>query len=203
VIKRVALSGCGGSGKSTLATALSLDLGWSRVAEGVRDYLKKNKIDGLRKLSAEETMKMQWELLNKKIETEKSLEQFVADRSTADNVAYALRWCAWDVPEKEVRDYVKEAFAHAYNTYDLIIHLPWGAIPLEGDGIRSDKKMYQYEIDASIRGLLMKWEIPHYICKSITVKDRVDECLHIMNKKRLYTDIHGLVSSSGQITLTT
>jgi nicotinamide riboside kinase len=201
MIKRVALSGCGGSGKSTLATELSKELGWDRIEEGVRDYLKDNNIESLRGMTPERTMAMQIEMLQRKVEKESTTENFIADRSTADNVAYALRWCAWDLPESAMKEYIGTAYHHAYNTYDLIIHLPWGIIPLQNDGVRSNKLMYQYEIDALIRGILMKWELPHYICTSVTLDDRVNECLHIMNKKKLTTNLQGTVGDS--IILTT
>lgn len=204
MIKRIALSGSGGTGKSTLAQALVDKLGWARSTEGVREYLSENNIGALRELTPQSTMKMQWEILNKKIDTEKHLGQFVADRSTVDSVAYALRWCAWDIPDDEMTGYVRAAFTHAYNYYDMVILLPWGAIELEDDGVRSAKGYYQYGIDATIRGLLSKWQVPHYVLRTIDLSNRVDECLQLLNKRRVYIDQQGLVSSSSsRISLST
>ena len=129
-------------------------------------------------MSPKETMGMQWSLLNSKIGKEKNLENFVADRSPADNVCYALRWCAretQDVPKSEMKHYIEVAKKHC-ETYDLIFFLPTGVIPLDDDGLRSSNENYQYEMNCLIKGILLDWRCPFTIIRSIGLKERLEEC---------------------------
>jgi len=157
---RIAISGSEGTGKSTLSRVLAREFGVPRVREGVRKYMDSHCIDNLRDMSSYEYMKMQWFLLNEKIEQENSLGSFVADRSVADNVAYVLRWCARDFSDAMLDDFIKTAREHAQETYDLILYLPWGEMPIESDGVRSTRKWYQYEIDRLVWGILQDWDMP-------------------------------------------
>jgi len=180
---RFAVSGSSGTGKSTLAEELSRILNVPRVGEGVREYLEAHNITHLRELTPQGTMEMQNEIFMTKYVKEKSLREFVADRCTADNVAYALRWCARDVDPKEVHDYVNKLREHCREMYDLVFFLPWGSIPLEDDGIRSSKPLYQYEMSCLIKGILIDWEVPFYIVRSQSLDDRINECLDVIFTK--------------------
>ncbi len=157
---RIAISGSEGTGKSILSRGLEQEFGIPRVEEGVRSYIKEHGIDNLREMSPGEYMKMQWCILYKKIEQENGVGSFVADRSVADNVAYVLRWCAREFSDIMLDDFIRTAKEHAQDTYDLILFLPWGEIPIEDDGVRSPRKWYQYEIDRLIWGILRDWDMP-------------------------------------------
>lgn len=152
---RVAITGSGGTGKTRLATALAEHYGYPLIEEGVREFMKISGIKDLRSLPPEKTMEMQWWLFNHKIEKETGLENFIADRSTIDNMAYVLRWCSRQAGlESDIEKYLELARRYSHNTYDLIIFLPWGKFEVEADGVRSAKRWYQYEMDRLLWGLL-------------------------------------------------
>jgi len=177
VRSRIALSGCGGSGKSTLAKALADRLNYPRIDEGVREWMRDNGVTHLREMTPADTLKMQDEMLQKKRAHECALPYFVADRSTADNLAYALRWCARDVSEMAINQYKILCQNHAEHNYDLILFLPWGRIPLVDDGVRSANHAYQYEISCLIRGILDDWGMPVCTVEATSLNDRVDEAI--------------------------
>ena len=87
---RITISGSAGTGKTTLGKELSLKLNVPLIEEGVREYLEEKNITNFRSMSPRDTMDMQWEILNRKIEKENKLNNFVADRCVADNVAYTV-----------------------------------------------------------------------------------------------------------------
>lgn len=182
---KIAITGYGGTGKTTLAEALSSNFGYPLIDEGIREFLQETGIKDLRSMPPEETMKMQWWLLNHKISQEEKLDKFIADRSTIDNIAYVLRWCSrQEGLEQEIDRYIKLAKKYAENTYDLILFLPWGKFKLKEDGIRSVKKWYQYEIDRLLWGLLWKQKVDIYIVKSSSLKERVVEISELLKDKK-------------------
>ena len=182
---KVAISGSAGTGKSLLAKQLSFELGSPLIPEGIREYLLEHNLKDFKGMSPRETMGMQWFILNRKIEEEKKLNSFVADRCTADNVAYALRWCGreiQDVPKAQMKHYINEAKEHC-KLYDAIFILPGGIIPLENDGVRSSNENYHYEMECMIMGLLHKWDIPFYVVESISLNERMDDCMNVIKLK--------------------
>lgn len=191
---KIAISGSEGTGKSTLSRELAKEFGIPRIKEGVRDYMKRHGIENLRDMSPQEYMKMQWYLLDSKIEQESSLGSFVADRSVADNVAYTLRWCGRDFTEKMLGKYVQLAREHAQNTYDLILYLPWGKISVEDDGVRDTRKWYLYEIDRLIWGILKDWNLP---VVEIGVENRLSWA-----RLEISRYVHDMVVTQGRLGLT-
>jgi len=153
---RIGICGSGGCGKTTLVKAISEELGIPRIDEGVRTWLKKNNIKNLRELSSKDTLRLQEEVLENKIKQENSLGDFIADRTPLDNIAYALRWLSREEGIEEwFNNYYNKAMNHAC-TYDLIIFLQNGKIPIEDDGVRSTQYWYQEHISITILGLLSK-----------------------------------------------
>jgi len=180
---RIAISGSAGTGKTSLATHLSRYLSYPLVPEGIREYLLEHKLQDLRSMTPSQTMGMQWTILNRKVEIEKNLKDFVSDRSTADNVSYTLRWCArstLEIPRAEIKHFINVAKKHC-ELYDIVFVLPGGIIPLHSDGVRSINENYQYEMECMIMGVLHKWDMPFYIVDANTIEERIEQCQETIN----------------------
>jgi nicotinamide riboside kinase len=176
---KIALSGSAGTGKTTLVNGLSKFFTIDIIKEEVRKYLENHNITDIRAQTPRQTMDMQWWVLREKIKRENALEDFFADRSTADNLAYTLRWCAQDIDAAEIKEYARIAKEHA-KTYDAIVICPWGKLPLEDDGVRSPNEYYQYEIHCLILGILNDWQTPYRILKTNALIERINEMVRVM-----------------------
>jgi len=170
---KIAISGTEGTGKTTLASEVSKRYGVPVIPEFARDVAQEMGIKELRKISPEKTLEFQKAILSLKKAEEAKHTSFIADRSTADNMAYYLRWCARDLDDKCNEEYV-EGCRRQLKTYDLVVILPWDVIPLERDGFRTAKRYYQYEMQCTILGILMDHGIPHEILREPDLNKRVE-----------------------------
>ena len=154
---RIAVTGSAGVGKSTLARAVSDRLGVPLVDEGMRRRLEAGLDlralgrDGLRDLLLELFAEMM-------ADTQAATAEaggFVADRASLDVAAFWLYYgfghdaAATADLISRVRDTVE--------LYDLIVILPWGALPLQDDRIRTANPWLQLHYHAVIDGLLARW----------------------------------------------
>lgn len=77
---------------------------------------------------------------------------FVSDRTPLDFIAFWLYYgMGWDAAAS---DAAMARFAAGLARYDAVVLLPWGAIPLEDDGIRSPNRWHQYHFQMILEGLL-------------------------------------------------
>jgi len=150
---RLALSGSAGTGKSTLGAALAQRLGVPYLREGMRARLERGLVlhdldhDGLRALILE--------LWAEQREVEARAEAqdggFVADRSALDFAAFWLHYHFHDDQEGS-EAFFADTHAHAWR-YDHVILLPWGALPLVADGVRSSNPWMQRHYQATLEGI--------------------------------------------------
>lgn len=186
---RIGFSGSGGTGKTTVAKVLAEGLGLPLISEGVREYVAERGITNLRGMTAEETFDMQRHLLQVKKDQELRQDAWVSDRTTADNIAYCLRWCGReDGLQEAVRDYVREAMEHLQEAYDLIFFFPHGKFDLTGDGVRSAKPMYQLEIEYLLRGILAECAYKVHVLEKVAVADRLAEIRRVLKELLDYGD---------------
>lgn len=179
---RIGFSGSGGTGKTTTLLEVNKILEYPVIEEGVREYLQKNNIKHFRELSPEDIFKMQLWLLEQK-EISESKKNFIADRTTIDNFVYALYWLNREEAfQRPLQHYMIRCLDHAIKSYDLIIVFPFGAIPLEDDGIRSSKEMYQFHIQLLIERMLEQVGTNIYPLQSITLKERTEEILDLIKR---------------------
>ena len=181
---RIAFTGAGGTGKTTLLKEINKYLNITVIKEGIRSWLAFNNINDFKDMNIDDIKRMQSEVMYSKIKEEQSLSSFLSDRTTIDNLVYALRWISSVTFDNDewYYNYLSDARDHAENTYDIIFVLPWGIIPLDNDGTRSGKKWYQYMIQSLIEHEISKLKNPYiHIVKSVSLKDRVDECINVYN----------------------
>jgi len=169
---KIAIVGTESTGKTRLVTEIGKYFGVPTIPEFARETAEEMGVSDIRGMTPQKTLIFQNIILEKKIKEESKYQTFIADRSTADNLAYYLRWCAMDVNDAFNSAYTRMCINHL-KTYDHIILLPWCSIPFENDGFRSPKIYYLYEIHCLILGILKDFNIPYTILEETNLEKRV------------------------------
>ena len=188
---RIAFTGSGGTGKTTLLNAVNLYLNFPIIDEGIRPWLENNGFDEFKEMDINDVQRMQDEVMYAKINEETPLKEFISDRTTIDNAMYTLRWVSSLTNEYDgwYSKYLEDARKHTMLFYDIIFVLPHGAIHIENDGIRSSKTWYQFLMQQLIEKEIDAFSTlcyPHtHKIKSLSVEDRVNECLMVYNDIKL------------------
>ena len=184
---KIAFSGSGGTGKTTLLKELNKTMHYPVINEGVREWLRLHKFNDFKEMNTNDIKQMQLDVLNKKIQLENFYKRFIVDRTTIDNFCYALRWIGSESSEHNdfMSNYFKRCMEHV-KTYDLIFICPWNAFKIEDDGIRSNKKWYQYMIQSLIEyhlyGLLLNNEkVKIHKIQEVELTKRINECIMVIN----------------------
>ena len=156
---RIALSGSAGTGKTTLGRALAVRLGVPYIPEGMRSRLESGLDvhalghDGLRDLVKELWLQQ----LAREDEAMASAGGFVSDRSPVDYLAFWLTYRFTSDPSETAAFF--DDVLGSIERYDRTVCLPWGALPLEADGVRSANPWVQRSFQALVEGLLQR-ELP-------------------------------------------
>ncbi len=151
---RIALSGSAGTGKTTLGKQLALDLGLPYVEEGMRTLLERG-LD-MHSLDIEQQRQLIRDMWERQASQEDAASSgVVADRSSLD---YAAFWMHYSLHEDvdATEAFLGQMIEHA-TSYDLVVLLPWGVIPLEADGVRSTNRFVQLRYQGILEGCLRRF----------------------------------------------
>lgn len=153
---RIALCGSAGTGKTTLGRALSQHFGVPYIPEGMRARLESGlDVQGLGHEGLRDLVRELWaEQRAREADAIARAGGFVADRSPVDYAAFWLTYRFTDDPDATAR-FFEETFG-TVDEYDRIVCLPWGALPLEADGVRSSNPWVQRSFQALVEGLLQR-----------------------------------------------
>ena len=150
---RLAMSGSAGTGKSTLGAALAERLEVPYLREGMRARLERGLV--LHDLDHDSLRALILDLWAEQRELEAGAERahggFVADRSSLDFAAFWLHYHFHADPERTAA-FFDEALGHL-DRYDHVVLLPWGALPLVADGVRSSNPWMQRHYQATLEGV--------------------------------------------------
>lgn len=169
---KIALAGTAGTGKSTLATEISNRFNTPLIPEYAREVAEEMGLNSPRDLPPNKALEFQSMILDRKVQAHEEYEHFIEDRSTADSLAYFLRWNSRSASEDQSRDYV-ERCKHELRRYDKVVLLPFGGIPYERDGFRTNNLYYAYEIHCLILGILTDFHINYMTLTCSGLEDRV------------------------------
>lgn len=155
---RLGVTGSAGIGKTTLVRGAAEAFGVPVIAEAMRTRLEAGL--ELHRLSREEHRDLLADSVTQSHRQAASAVAetggFVADRIPLDFVAFWLCNGYGFDDEAATEDLVRAART-AIETYDLIVVLPWGVIPLVADGIRSANAWMQLHFQTVIEGLCRRY----------------------------------------------
>lgn len=169
---KVAISGSDGTGKTTLVNEISKRFNVPIVPEFARDVAEEMNIPDLAGMSPSLAYSFQLEVMDRKIKEEQKHESFIADRCTADNLAYYTRQCSRDLPDAANSHYVDMCLENL-KKYDKIFLLMPNSIPLCDDGFRSTKKYHLYGIYCLIRGILEDAKAKYEVIQESDMEKRI------------------------------
>ncbi|MEO1193484.1 MAG: ATP-binding protein [Pseudomonadota bacterium] len=176
---RIAFSGSAGTGKTTLAERLAERWQVPYQDEGMRRRLEAG-LD-MHQLSRDQYKALLRELAD---ENEAGLEAarsagagLVCDRAPLDTLAFWIHYGLIYAGREESDAIAKQQLARCTGL-DLIVLLPWGALPLVSDGVRSDNPWLQLQFQTLVEGLAREFLPPEswvLLPKDITSLDqRID-----------------------------
>jgi nicotinamide riboside kinase len=151
---RLGITGSAGVGKTTLGRRLARILDVPFVEEGMRGRIEAG-LD-LHTLDRNGRCALLLELFEQTLSaTRASADGFVSDCCSIDFAAF---WLYYGFGFDE--DATQRVFARAEKAlaaYDLVVVLPWGAIPLLADGVRSANPWLQLHYQILLEGLLARY----------------------------------------------
>ncbi len=156
---RIGVTGSAGVGKTMLSLTLGGTLGVPVIQEAMRKRLESG--FNLHALTREEHRGLLREDLDDLVKRSGDcVGGFVADRTRLDFLAFWL--CAGhatDAPAGATQSLLEGA-ADAIAGWDLVVVLPWGALPLVDDGVRYANPWHQLHFQAVIEGLCSRYVAP-------------------------------------------
>jgi nicotinamide riboside kinase len=158
---RIAIVGSSGTGKSTLAEALARDQSLPLSVDPVRLLLQESRYRSHRDLDDDARLSLAERVLDVRLSFEASQESFVADRSVIDSAVFWLYWAGRTPPAHERSMQLLTTCQQAARSYTRVFLLPWGVIPLQDDGVRTQNAVYQKAMHCLLLGVLNDWAVPY------------------------------------------
>lgn len=184
---RIAVCGASSTGKSTLVRALVesgvlREHGLRVLALDERAVLRRMGCRNTGCMSADLLRTFQLQLLEEKVACEQGQSGYICEHSYVDMAAY---WSIRDASEENTaEDEVVSRCRMLSARYELHIVLPFGAIPFEADGYRSQNLDLHGRIARRISELLCAWGIAHAVLAEVAVAQRVIEVRRLLQELR-------------------
>lgn len=153
---RLALCGSAGVGKTTLGRALARRFEVPFIEEGMRRRLEAGLVPGeLAPQALEDLFAELWqEQLEAQLAAVDTHGGYVADRSAFDFGAAWLQYTSLEDRQRTSAWMLARLTDAEEHTH--VVLLPFGGLPLEGDGIRHDDPWFQFRFQAVVEHLLAR-----------------------------------------------
>jgi nicotinamide riboside kinase len=156
--RRIAISGSAGVGKTTLARGLAETLQLPYLEEGMRRRLEGGlDLHGLSRDAMRGLLVELWD--EREAEEDAAVARcggYVSDRCAVDWAAFYLYY-GFTNPEDGTESFLARMKERSATAYDAVVVLPWGALPLEHDGVRSTNRWKQLHFQGLLEGLLGRY----------------------------------------------
>lgn len=178
----IALTGSSSSGKTTLARSLLLIPSFRKRINKLLSVNARSLLDQLGHKSMDSMGKKDFAVFQlcyflEKRKMESGQDNYLTDRSFVDIAAYwSVKRRPYDPFERE-EDLVTLCREEA-KKYDLHIYLPFGLIPFQSDGYRSEKIEFNRIIDQKIMHFLESWDLERIILDSPEQSERVTKVIN-------------------------
>lgn len=185
----IGVSGSAGTGKSTLCQALAERLAAPYVPEGMRERLEAG-LD-LHRLDRLELRDLLLELFDEMVSSLDSHRLAgsgcVCDRSPLDYAAFWLYY-GFGSDDAATRDFLAAA-ERAAKSFDLVVLLPWGTLPLVADGVRSANRWRQLHFQAILEGLAFRsFGADHHHCLPPEITRQEDRVTWVLERSATLFD---------------
>lgn len=175
---KIAFTGSSSTGKTTLSLRLHKDARFRDIipnllAVDARSLLESNKFKSMDKMTREEQRGFQRLYLQRKIDLEEKKNYYITDRSFIDVAAYWLERDSEGLAASNVDSYVNICRQQT-SRYDLHFYFPYGLLPFESDGYRSELLYFHERIDKCIRQLLAEWSVKVINLNMVDLEERYE-----------------------------
>ncbi len=170
---RIAIIGAQGVGKTTLAQQINKYYPQIQILPEAARLAQK---EGY-KLDHTATVETELWLINKQVELENDLNDWVADRCSIDLLAYIQYLFSH---EFDLIEFATKTLVPKFSNYDLVIYLPSGEFAIEDDGLRTTDLKFQKDVDNQIRDILDKHKI-QFIKIIGTPEERLEKVKELLN----------------------
>lgn len=153
--KRIVITGASGVGKTTLEELLAPSLGLSVIPEIARVICGERGLKSPAEVPDQQAFRN--DVLQRQVETEKSLGSFISDRSTIDCWVMWQRWHLCSAMTYDSESYYEKCRKQA-ETYTHIIYVPLMFQPPE-DSFRWTEPDYLKQLDRLTRLTLYDWSL--------------------------------------------
>jgi len=179
---KIALVGTEGTGKTTLAKAVSEKYNIPYVDECARIISKETGIK-VREDNSDKLYEFQIKCLEMKLKEESKYDEFIADRSTIDNLVYYLRWVANDKDSELNEKYCRKCIQNI-RTYDKIVLMEPKYLSLVKDEIRTGNIWYRESIHFMLIGVLEEYVEDYIRMPFVYLEDRVNYIGYLFDKEK-------------------
>lgn len=180
---RIAFFGASGTGKTTLAEYFSERYDWplnpvgSRSVAADMGFASPYDVD-----AAGRREEFQRKLMQTKAVWERSMTEFITDRTTLDNLVYTI---LHDVRSISAEDY--RLAWRAMDNYTHLVYCPVSAVcKIGGDSARVNDEIYQEIYDQVIHGILLKSGKPFLTLDMTDLEDRkaaIEEYIKVLHDR--------------------
>jgi len=183
---KIALTGTSSTGKTTLAKALLKEKSFYKyvtkfLSADARSILDKKGFHSMDRMTKQDIIEFQREYVSTKSEMENLEDNFITDRSFVDCASYWLIRDTFDMDASIQNTLISECYIQALK-YDLHIYLPFGIIPFESDGYRSENIDIHERIDEQINSFLIEWHIKYLTLGMDSLEERIRTVIKYLEK---------------------
>lgn len=173
---KVAFTGTGATGKTTTAVLVAPRLGLQALPSPARaEYNKRGVTEAvIMTMPPEAKFELQVAISEAKFAQELENENFIADRTSLCNLAYALMYSPELMTETVTRVWVTKTLV-SLTRLDHVFFFPMDQFILEEkDGFRNDSFSHHYKHSLMIEGFLRRHEVPCWLMPPGSKEERAE-----------------------------